>query len=384
MTQKKLFKRFIACCLLILSLSNCKDSFDPILKQTDVSSLVVEGYIDGAVPAEFKISRSRMLTNGDTASRHYELNARVVIEDDQQNNYPLTGIGNGSYSSINPLSLSPSYQYRLHIFTADNREYLSDFVVFKQAPVIDSITWKIKADGVQISMNTHDANNATRYYRWDYHETWEFHSHFSSNYMYDAATNRVVERTKEFYKCWNDNNSTNILLGSSAKLTDDIISQIPIIYIEPYDFRLSVLYRISVRQYALDINGYNYLVALRNNTEKVGSIFDPQPNQTAGNIHCITNPSETVIGYAGAGISFEQRIFISNDDLPQGWNETPNCPTKTVLNDPDSLKRYFGIEGFAPTSAIEIGGAPVAFPSSIIECVDCTVRGTNMKPAFWP
>ncbi len=384
MTQKNLFKRLAACCFLVLALSECKDSFEPILKQANLNSLVVEGYIDGAAPAEFKISRSRMLTVGDTASRRYELNARVSIEDDHQNSYLLTEIGKGSYSSVNILSLPPSYQYRLHVFTTDNREYLSDFVAFKQSPFIDSISWGVKDSGVQIWMNTHDITNATRYYRWEYNETWEFHSHFSSNYMYDALTNTVISRTKEFYKCWKDNNSTNILLGSSAKLTDDVISEIPLTFIEPHDFRLSVLYRISVRQYALDINGYNYLLALRNNTEKVGSIFDPQPNQTAGNIHCITNPSETVIGYAGAGNSVEQRIFISNDDLPQGWNESPNCPTKDVLNNPDSLKTYFGSGGFAPISAIEIAGAPVAFPSSIIECVDCTVRGTNMKPAFWP
>ncbi|MEO6288307.1 MAG: DUF4249 domain-containing protein [Ginsengibacter sp.] len=217
MTQKVLFKRLVACGILMLALSNCKDEFQPLLKQTDLNSLVVEGYIDGAAPANFKISRSRKLTNGDTASRHNELNARVVIEDDQQNGYPLTDLGNGSYSSLNTLSLPPSYQYRLHVFTADNREYLSDFGAFKQSPAIDTIGWKIKDGGVQISINTHDVNNATRYYRWEYNETWEFHSHFASNYMYDAATNTVLNRTKEFYKCWKDNNSTNFLLGVICK-----------------------------------------------------------------------------------------------------------------------------------------------------------------------
>ncbi len=300
MTQKNLFKRLAACWLLVLALSRCKDSFDPILKQANFNSLVVEGYIDGAVPAEFKISRSRMLSNGDTASRHYEVNARVFIEDDQQNTYPLTEMGSGNYSSVNTLSLPPSYQYRLHIITADNSEYLSDFVAFKRSPAIDTIGWKIKEGGVQISLNTHDVTNATRYYRWEYNETWEFRSYYFSRFMYDAATNTVIDRTNDVYNCWKSNKSPNILLGSSAKLTDDVISEIPLTYIKPHDFRLNILYSIWVRQYALDINGYNYLLALRNNTEKVGSIFDPQPNQTVGNIHCITDPSETVIGYAGA------------------------------------------------------------------------------------
>ncbi|MEO6289670.1 MAG: DUF4249 domain-containing protein [Ginsengibacter sp.] len=388
MTRKVLFKRLLACCLLVLTLSDCKDAFDPILKQTDLNSLVVEGYIDGAVPAEFKISRSRILSNGDTASRHYEVNARVFIEDDQQNTYPLTEMGSGSYSSVNTLSLSPSHQYRLHIFTADNREYLSDFVEFKQSPAIDTIGWKINEGGVQISLNTHDVNNATRFYRWEYNETWEFHSYYVSRYMYDAATNTVIDRTNNVYKCWKSNKSTNILVGSSAKLTDDVISEIPLTYIEPHNFRLSVLYSIWVRQYALDINGYNYLLALRNNTEKVGSIFDPQPNQTKGNIHCITDPSETVIGYAAAGTSIEKRIFINNDELPPGWNQWPYCRIRDTLvpNNPDSLKFNFGFSGaFTPLDAIFMGpGPPVGYSASLVECVDCTVRGTNIKPSFWP
>lgn len=388
MIQKDLFKRIIACCLLAVALSDCKDSFDPVLKQTDLNSLVVEGYIDGAAPADFKISRSRILSVGDTASRRYELKAKVSIEDDQQNSYPLTEIGKGSYSSVNTLSLSPSYQYRLHIYTADNREYVSDFVAFKQSPAIDTIGWEIKDGGVQIFLNTHDANNVTRYYRWQYNETWEFHSHYFSRYMYDAATNTVIDRTNDVYTCWNSINSNNILLGSSAKLTDDVISKAPLTYIEPHNFRLSVLYSIWVRQYALDVNAYNYLLALRNNTEKVGSIFDPQPNQTTGNFHCITDPSETVIGYAGAGNSIEQRIFIRNDELPPGWNSYLYCQLRDPLvpNIPDSLKFNFGFSGgFTPLIAIFQGGPiPVAYSASIVECVDCTLRGTNIKPPFWP
>ena len=375
------------CCLSGIAITSCKDSFDPVLKQTDVNSLVVEGYIDGTAPAQFKISRSRILTVGDTAARKYELNASVTIEDDHQNTYPLTETGSGGYSSINPLNLTPSYQYRLHIFTSDRREYISDLVPLKQSPPIDSVAWEIKDNGVQILLNTHDLNNATRYYRWEYSETWEFHSRYLSsweaNISYNPDAVSMVPRTEDVYTCWQTHNSTNILLGSSAKLSNDLINRAPIVYIEQHDKKISVLYSIWVKQYALDIQGYNYYAAIRDNTERVGSIFDPQPNQTAGNIHCVTDPDEKVIGYIAAGNSVEKRIFISNSSLPPFWNIYPDCPIREVPNIRDSLIFYFD-GGWDPIDKMLTPTNQVVYSASYKDCVDCTLTGTNVKPSFWP
>jgi Domain of unknown function (DUF4249) len=362
-------------------LSNCKVPYDPPLKSTDTNTLIVEGYIDGAAPFTFRLSRSRILSAGDTASRIYEVNAHVSIEDDHQNTYPLTETGNGSYSSLTVLNLDASYQYRIHIFTSDSKEYLSDLVPFKQSPTIDSLGWKIKDDGVQTFVNTHDANNATIYYRWQYSETWEFHTEYYSTQQYLPDRNIVIPRTVPVNACWRTDSSTNIYLGSSANLAGDVIYEMPLAYIEPHDEKLSVLYSIWVKQYALDLNGYNYWVAVRNNTERVGSIFDPQPNETTGNIHCITTPSEKVVGYVNAGSSFEKRLFISNRSLPTGWNLPQDCPQILVPPNPDSLKYYFN-GGYEPIDFMMV--MPTGYSASYKRCVDCTIRGTNIKPSFWP
>ena len=387
MVSKKITQNLICFLLLALTLSNCKVPYDPPLKATDINSLVVEGFIDGAAPVVFKIGRTRALTVGDTATRKYELNAIVSIEDDHQNRYPLIESGSGIYISSGLLNLNLSSQYRLHIFTADHREYLSDLVPFKQSPPIDTVSWKIKDEGVQISLNTRDVNNATRYYRWEYSETWEFHSRYRSSWKAIITRNpdyvSVVTRPENVYTCWQTHNSTNILLGSSAKLSNDVINEMPIKYVEPHDKRISVKYSIWVKQYALDIKGYNYLEAIRNNTEGVGSIFDPQPNQTAGNIHCISDPAEKVIGYVSAGNSVEKRIFIKNNELPTSWNIYPDCPTYDVPNNQDSLMAYFD-GGWEPLFIKQITATQIAYTSSYAECVNCTLTGTNVKPSFWP
>ena len=165
--NKKYYWQKMMICSFAIILSNCKIPYEPKLKSSDTNSLVVEGYIDGSVPVVMKLSRTRMLTNGDTAAGKYELGAKVIADDDQQNSFPLTEMGNGVYSSLNTLSLNAANKYRLHIFTSDNREYISDFVPFKVSQPIDSINWEIKDGGVQTYVNTHDPNNASIYYRWE-------------------------------------------------------------------------------------------------------------------------------------------------------------------------------------------------------------------------
>jgi hypothetical protein len=384
--KKYCSREIIICFLAVFFLATCKIPYNPVLKSSDTNSLVVEGYIDGAAPTSFKLSRSRRLSNGDTATRRVELNARVSIEDDHQNIFPLNEEGNGVYSSTGILNFSTASQYRIHIITSNGSEYLSDLVPFKPSPPIDSIGWKIKDNGVQIFLNTSDPNNSTKYYRWEYNETWQFHTSYYSNYEYDPNNNTVVPRTDQVYTCWQSDNSTAIFLGSSAKLANDVINEAPLAYIPPHDDKLSVLYSIWVKQYVLDANGYNYWIAMKSNTESVGSIFDPQPNETQGNIHCISDPAETVIGYINAGSSFEKRVFISNGDLPPGWNLLKDCPLyPNIPNNPDSLKFYFGGGGFTPIGVADPPRFPPAgYTASFIECVDCTFKGTNIKPSFWP
>ncbi|MEO8721050.1 MAG: DUF4249 domain-containing protein [Ginsengibacter sp.] len=372
-------------CIGILSFENCKVPYDPTLKTTDTNSLVVSGFIDGASPVIITLTRSRMLTTGDTASRKFESGAKIIVEDDQQNSYSLQETGKGIYSSLNTLPLNHSHQYRLHIFTSNGKEYVSDLVPFKLSPAIDSIGWKLKDGGVQVYVNTHDPNDSTKYYRWEYNQTWEFHPHYKSYYEYNPTDTTVVPRMAPVAACWYSDSSTNIFLGSSTKLSNDIIYQLPLPYIQPHDPKLSVLYSILVKQYPLDLNGYNYWLAMKNNTENVGSIFDSQPNNTIGNIHCVTNAAEKVVGYINAGKSMKKRIFISNSSLPDGWDNYQYCTFFIVPNIKDSLRFYFGGGDNVPIS----NGPPFVTPSisyyaSSTECVDCTIKGANIKPSFWP
>jgi hypothetical protein len=252
--------------------------------------------------------------------------------------------------------------------------------------VIDSINWVENANGVTIYANAHDDAGTTKYYQWSYGETWEYHSAESSGLEYVDALDTVIPRPlqDQIFRCWHTDSSSNVLIGNSVKLAEDVIYEQPLRQIQKDSVQLSVLYTINVRQYALTDSGYNYLSLLQKNTESLGTIFDPQPSQLyGGNIHCLTNSNETVIGYVSAGTVREQRIFINVAQLPD-WHYPFACPGEDIkLGSPSGLGGGSSVGGlYTPLyGQPEIGLIYVNFTS----CVDCrTQGGTTNKPSFWP
>jgi hypothetical protein len=207
----------------------------------------------------------------------------------------------------------------------------------------------------------------------------------SLDYVIDPVTNDAIDlmgraNPDAIYKCWKTQQSTHIILGSSEKLTQDKIF-FPIRYIEPLGEELSVRYYIELTQYALSHEAYLFYQRLKKNTEQIGTLFDPQPSQLSTNIHCLTNPGEEVIGFVEITDQQQSHIFITNDQV-RPWVPPVPCSNFVFLNDPDTLRVIQG--GYLPVQPISFRGPRVyKFQASPRECVDCTLRGTNIKPAFW-
>lgn len=368
--------------IFFFMLCGCKDPYYPELKPSTSHLLVVEGFINPDGLTNIRLTRTRAISKGDTTARINETGAHVSIEDNNNNIYPLNESGDGNYSSY--YFLDATNKYRLHINTSDNKEYVSDFVPCKNAPSIDSLGWKLKDGNVQMFVNTHDDSNKSIFYRWDFVQTWEYHAQYYTYLIYDPSSKQVVNRPFPVFACYRTNNSNKIFIGSSEKLSQDVIHEAPLELIPNHDKRISVLYSALITQYALDSAGYNYWKAMRSNTEEMGSIFGTQPNQTKGNIHNVADPDENVIGYVTAGSIQQKRIFIRNADLPAGWNLLPYCDEKRVTL--DSLEFYFGSGALIPYSEDPPGAArPSAYFGASAPCVDCTREGgTLVKPSFWP
>jgi uncharacterized protein DUF4249 len=376
--------------IIIIISASCKQVYNAPVNSAVTNYLVVDGFINNDTQGITTINLSRTTMLSDTANIIYEDNAQITIEGDGNDVYPLSETAGGVYTSA-PITLNSAEKYRLRIKTADGKEYLSDSSVVKTTPDIDSVSWQRANDGVHIYINTHDQQ--VKYYQWRYEETWEFHSEYESSLVYTYNTNNTITGVavydsvtdsinEKIYRCWQSNNSTGILLGSTEKLNTNRIF-LALNFIPDADWRLSVLYSIKVRQFALSQQAYQFLQIMQKNTEQIGSIFDAQPSELKGNIHCITNPAEQVVGFVEVSQEKDQRIFIQNSQVAN-WNYSQGCYLPMVIeNDPDSIAKKAG--GLYPTSADgSMNGQIKNFLAAQYSCVVCTLRGTNVKPGFWP
>lgn len=365
--------------ITIIFASACREPFDSGIRPEQTNYLVVEGFINAV--GSTTITLSRTLPLKDTSKLKPEIYAQVKIEGEDNSVYNVSEKGSGIYSS-DSCNLNRNQKYRLHI-TAGGKDYLSAFVPVKITPLIDSVSWKPDNGGVHIYVNTHDAQNKSIYYKWDYEETWEIHSAFGNSLIYSNGFiyNRPLDEIPKLYYCWGSRNSTNITLASSRHLSSDIISEAPIVSIPPGSEKISVRYSILVKQTTLDRQGYEFYQLMKKNTESIGSVFDALPSENAGNIVCVSNPSEKAIGYIVASTAEQKRIFILPSEIPQAFYR-PGCYTIYVDNHPDSIIKYFNGAGFRP---YQCDGCPFAkgYYSSTPECIDCRERGSSEKPSFW-
>jgi Domain of unknown function (DUF4249) len=378
--MKKFCLLFIA--IIPVTFFSCKEAYRPHLKSTTNSYLVVEGVMNaGPGPTTISLTHTSSL---DTVLIRPEANALVTVEGKDNTTRQLAYTGGSNYYSPD-LHLITGNEYRLRIRTTNGKEYLSAYVKARITPAIDSVGWQRNQEGVSMYANTHDASGDTRYYRWDFNETWEIKSYYYSSFIYVSGANIVRPRTaaENVYTCWKYGSNKSILLASSERLQSDVIFKAPVNFINENDEKLCVRYSILLHQYALDKEGYKFYELMKRNTENLGSVFDAQPTEIKGNITCVTDPSEIVIGYVSASTIEEKRIFISNSELP-GWRMDQNCQEDTVANTPDNIRLFFAGGGIVPYSSLIANGFIVAYLSSSPTCVDCTSRqGSTTRPSYW-
>jgi hypothetical protein len=393
-------KRLYLFLLILAAALGCKKLYAPPAITASNNFIVVEGAISGGPDSAF-IKLSRTVKISSKLASIPELNAIITIEDDQNLVFPLTETGNGNYGYAG-LALDHARKYRLRIKTSNSEQYLSDLVQVIDSPLIDSVSYDVKGGqttgpGLNVYVSTHDPTNNARYYRWDYQETWIFHSFFPSYYYSDGDTVRARNQfTQNVTHCWASDTSSTIILGSTAGLSKSVILNNRITFVPSASEKVETQYSILVKQYALTLDAYNYYSAIKKNTEQIGSIFDAQPSTIQGNIHCISDPAKPALGYIIAGNTSSSRIFIANYTLPAwsaiypypGCEVEPNCCYYNFYG-VDQVDFYINYKKsgvphpLVPIDKINPTGDPIGFYSSTQECVDCTIRGTNKMPPFW-
>lgn len=370
--KKSIYSQLLAWSILLLA-GGCIDPYRPPEVTSPGSYLVVSGFFNSAPGTKTSIQLSRTQNLTDTKAPTVETKAQVSIESSSNASYKLQEESGGVYT-LSGVVPSQNETYRLRIRTAQGAEYLSEFVPVNTTPPIDSVSWQIQSDGIQINVNTHDPTNKTRYYRWEFDEAWEYVAAYQSSL--ELKNNQLVDRTENVYRCWGSYIDRTIQLSSSIRLSQDVISQRPLRFIPSSSIKLGIKYSIQVKQTALSEPAFSYYEQLAKITQNVGSIFDPQPSMVIGNIHPVANSNELVMGFFRVGTVETKRLFIRRAQIPpwQIFTGNGSCLIDTLsLSD---IREYQP----AVISPFDMG----LYLTTSFDCVDCRLKGgVTKRPDYW-
>jgi hypothetical protein len=381
--------------LLASSMLACKKPYNPTIIANAPNYLVVEGIINATDSTTIKLSRTTQLS--DTAKSKPELGAAIYIEDNQNNQHLLTEKGNGVYTSP-AVDLHAAQTCRLHIITTDKKEYASDMVEIDQTPPIDTISYSVLSSGLQFAVSTHDPTNKVSYFKWDFTETWEYGSYYTAKYIYKNGGVTYMTPDEADNICWINAAANQILIGSSAGLSQSVVNNQLITYVDESTGKLALGYSILVKETALTKTAYEYWQKLKKNTEQLGSIFDAQPSDLKGNIHNLADANEPVMGYISASTQTSKRFIIGHNSIPlytPNYYPPPNeygCVFGQLPFDPastynDRLANLYTHGDSLIYSTYGAGPVTLGYAYASGDCVDCRLKmkgGYNKKPAFWP
>jgi hypothetical protein len=374
-------RSFIVCTLLAVLFAvmySCIEPFSPPEVNTDENYLVIDGFLNvGNDTSKIELRHTQNVNQNKVPI--IETGATLTVEQETGEKYEFTESGGGLYF-LPPRQYNRAGKYRLRVKTQDGQEYLSEYVAVNVSPVIDSLTYKVDPgqNAMVFYVNTHDSQGKTQFYRWKFEETWEYRSAFAT-YL-EVIDDEVVTRTQDINRCWGNKRSGSILLGSTIKLTSDVIKNLPLNIVPISTNKLYIKYSILVKQYgSVQARHLNIGRVCPKQRREPGVFLIPQPSQVTGNILNTADSKKLAFGYFSASTQETRRIIITPnlgkyprciapDTLPIICPErSADCATKTS----QLLLNYFGMRSDSVLTA----------PSS---CADCrTEGGTTNRPSFW-
>ena len=364
-------------------------------------AIVVEGrFTDQAEGHYIKLSHTRTV---DDQKNMPISGASVWVQDADGGKIEFEEVAPGHYESIqNVVAGVAGNNYQLVFVTPDGKPYRSNFQELIAAPVIEKIypEYAEKANlrtgevlkGVQFFLNSHDASNKAQYYKYEWEETYQVSAAFPSLYEFFPNPDTVVARTQDVSPCYVIDKSSNIILGSTATLTESRLLEMPVRYITSDTEHLRIAYSILVKQYTISGEAYSFYRKIEENNDG-GALFDKQLGAVVGNIISEEDPNETVLGFFEVSGVSEKRTSVKFDELDKRfpWPKVlypcsgPELLIRTSAL--DSLRYYVNEKGYGIISSEY---CPVEYDCSYFTallapryCTDCRFRGPADKPDFW-
>lgn len=384
---------------------SCVDTFD--FESTEFqSALVVEATItDEEAIQHVRISRTFPL---DTVLMAGENNAVVSVTDSNGGTYDFTEVSSGEYSSTVPFAVNSGLTYKLNIVTVDGNKYESEDTNVPATTEIDRIyaerDFKDDVDeGMFIYVDSYDPSGQSKYYSYEYEETYKIIAPFWSPedaYAVSSPPTPAVAtrpRTQEELVCYNTVGSNTIIQQSTTEFDEDRITKFPVRFIDRNNYILSHRYSILVKQYVQSREAFTFYKTLETLSGSENLFNQIQTGFLEGNIRSLADTSEDVVGFFQISTVSKKRLFFNYEDffpderLPDYVSDCPLLAPALVVEGGASplidgieqnLIKYYS-EYSAPEDGLLTWDAPGPYFMVYRVCGDCTVLGNNTPPDFW-
>jgi hypothetical protein len=372
---------FIA--LAFSPLTSCIDKFDPDVNEY-VNLLVINGsIIKGDSIQIVSISRTSPIDNPENIPVSGCM-VKVIKENGQTFDFEETIVG--TYQADIPCAeLQFNSRYKLQVVSSDGNMYESDFDQLYESSPVDEVyhqnepnqtSSNYSANGLQFYVDLKAPEGATKNYRWKMEETWEYHSPYIIYGEYSFSLSKIIvdqNPARDKQVCWLTGDVYGLYSSSTQNLTVNEKKKIPLNYVDGDDQRLLYGYSLLIKQYALSDAAYIYWNKNKVETQESGGLYQSQPSQSITNMHNITHPEETVLGFFWAASYTEARIFFKG-------------PFSTASRLPTCVLDTFNVVEYGYTDhwLTYISSNPIVWGVADKSCFDCTLKGgTNIEPDFW-
>lgn len=314
----------------------------------------------------------------ETSAEKPAAKARVYVSDDLGNSYNFTEKSPGKYLSDSTVFTGQTGRSYVLSIEYNGKEYSSSLSLLQPVPPIDSLGYKIydreiNASGetekvTRVTLSTLDPAGTCHYFRWAFEETWEIHLPFN-----------LLPWEKKI--CWVSELSHNILIANTEALSEDRVTDFTLTTYNNSTDRGMYKYTMLVKQYSVSREEYEFWDKIRTMSQNTGGLYDVTPVSVIGNIQCITNPEEVVLGFFSvSGVSYK-RIFIK-DRLITPDHYSDKCiedyiPPNPSLPGQGTIFYVLSITSF-PGTDIQAWAI-----TTNIGCTDCAYMGSKVKPDYW-
>jgi len=378
--------KYIFLILINLALASCIQEYMPKLGDGEIDKIVIYGNVTNKEGFHL-ITVST--TSETTYPRFYPLSGcSVSISDDRGNSFLAQEADKGEYKIwIDQAFLNVGTAYKLDVITPNGDEITSEYDTIPQGAILDSLYYfeeeiltndpKNPENGIQFYTDLKGKEGDSKYYKFLLTETWEYHTAYPRQAIYDGTLHLIIPVDSSKMVCWRTEYVHDIYTLSLENISTIEYTKNKLHFINDYNERRAYGYSLRVDQLALSKESYYFHSKLKDNDYGNTNLYNRQPELIKGNLVNITNPNEEVLGFFFASSVSSKRIFV----------EKKNDESIVYNNMCDEKLLWRGLKSvpwvIRPAYILLIEGYPTHYLND--ECVDCTTRGGfTEKPDFWP